>query len=184
MESRHKIFAATICCTIILHVCWISPFVIAEYCFEDNECVKVIDCHLHTGTWKTMTHTFQDQLRSALPWFLRLFAPMIFTNALSQYGISSEMHKANVDHVVVVAVYAPNSVGVTTNEFVKDMGTDEISYMVSADIASWSNDPIVSLDEELFALSTAIDEGGIGIKLAPAHTFVPLNDRRHLLVFQ
>jgi predicted TIM-barrel fold metal-dependent hydrolase len=138
--------------------------------------LPVVDMHLHTGEWDRIPVAAQNVLRDALPFPLNL-APGAAVNAiLSADGIKGQLDDAGVDHGVLFAVYAPHSVGVATNELVRDRRDghpDRFLALASVDVENWAQNAPARLVELERALR---DYDMIGIKLAHPHMKLGLAD--------
>ncbi|HBP20573.1 MAG TPA: hypothetical protein DEA08_22635, partial [Planctomycetes bacterium] len=95
---------------------------------------------------------------------------------LSSDGIKKQLDEAGIAHGVLFAVYAPHSVGVATNELVRDrrnQNPDRFLALASIDVESWAQHSAARLAELERALK---DTRMIGIKLAHPHMKLGLAD--------
>ncbi|MEZ4382592.1 MAG: amidohydrolase family protein [Nannocystaceae bacterium] len=142
----------------------------------DGERIAVIDMHLHPGDWDAVPPETQEYLASRFPWPFNLRPDRLADEVLSPEGIVTELDRAGVDVGVLFAVYAPRTVGVATNELVKD-GVDtfprRLLGLASLRVDDWQN----SGDAELERLEEALSQRGmIGVKLAHAHQHFRMDD--------
>ncbi len=141
--------------------------------------LAVLDMHLHPGEWEGVPPGTQRFLASRFPFPLGLDAESTAQGVLSPEGILSEMDAAGVSAAGLFAIYAPRTVGITTNELVAaDVATDRqrLYGLASLRIDRWNSDR----DAELRRLRTALGVPGmVGVKLAHAHQHFRFDDPRY-----
>jgi uncharacterized protein len=138
--------------------------------------LPVIDMHLHTGEWDQIPKPAQDFLRDSLPLPLRLNARGLVNSTLSSDGIKNQLDEAGIAQGVLFAVYAPHSVGVATNELVRDrrdQNPDRFVALASIDVEDWAQHSTARMAQLERAL---VDYQMIGIKLAHPHMKLGLAD--------
>lgn len=157
--------------------------------------VPAIDMHLHTGQFSTMGPLGQQflikTLNLPLPrWLVKSLLGWVSKFQLDPYGkyigIQTECYRAGLSACVLFAVYAPETWGITSNEFVAGKladtrnrnQADTAPYFfgfASVNQTDWENQEAIKLS----ALRNALQQPNmIGIKLAFIHNGIPLNDRR------
>jgi len=135
----------------------------------DGEQIRVIDMHLHPGEWDGIPPETQAYLASRFPWPFNLRPRALADRLLSPDGIVDELDDAGIDRGVLLAVYAPRSVGVTPNSLViadVDERPDRLLGLASLRVDDWRDNSSAELER----LENALREPGmIGVKLAHAH---------------
>ena len=140
--------------------------------------------HLHTGLWSELPPNFQDFARSNIPSFLQFLAEP-FTNLLtSAWGIDAQLLFSGINHGVLFAVYAPDTVGRTTNEFVDKQIRHKprrFHGLASLPVDNW----VTNENEALNALQSALEDSDnmIGIKLAHPHMKINLTDTAYYTIY-
>lgn len=150
--------------------------------------MRVIDMHLHPGDYETMADSGKAFITGNLPRFLRIFAPELLDTISDPWapyiGIADQTTRAGVGHAVLFAVYAPQSIGVFSNDALIEILDDARNItndgrpwawgMASLDLGEWSEDIAPA---RLAALRADLTNPKIiGIKLAFAHQDVALDD--------
>ncbi len=151
--------------------------------------VPVIDMHLHPGDYATMADGGKGFVAGNLPGFLRIYAPELLTTISDPWtphiGIADQTTLAHVGHAVLFAVYAPQSIGVFSNEALLDILDDPRNVaadgqpwawgMASIDLSDWNEEVgagrLAALREDL-----ARNDKLVAIKLAFAHQHVALDN--------
>lgn len=147
-----------------------------------GETLEVVDIHLHTGHWDDIRSEGQRTLASFFPFPLGLQPDATSQSVLSSTGLIRELDRAGLSRGIALAVYAPKSVGVTTNEDVialvresREQGSNRLLGMASLRFDRWGGD----WQQQLEQLSAALQEPGmVGIKLAPPHQDFRMDDDR------
>lgn len=155
----------------------------------DGRLVPVVDMHLHPGNYATMADNGKAFVAGNLPKFLRIYAPELLTTISDPWtphiGIADQTTLAHVGHAVLFAVYAPQSIGVFSNEALleilddpRNMAADGKPWawgMASIDLSDWNEEKgaarFAALREDL-----AQHDKLVGIKLAFAHQHVALDN--------
>jgi predicted TIM-barrel fold metal-dependent hydrolase len=160
-----------------------------------GETVPAIDMHLHTGRFSTMGPLGQafliKTLNLPLPqWLVKALLRWISTFQLDPYGkyigIQTECYRAGLSACLVFSVYAPETWGITSNEFIIERLNDTRNLnqngtapyffgFASVNQSDWENQE----QTQLAALRQALAHPSmLGIKLAFIHNTIPLDDRR------
>jgi predicted TIM-barrel fold metal-dependent hydrolase len=145
--------------------------------------LAVVDMHLHPGEFSSLPEDTQRFVGSRLPFPLSLNPGPSAQGTITAEGILSEMDRAGVTQSVLFAVYAPRSVGITTNERVlSDMSKNPERFfgLASLRLDRWETER----DNELLQLRKALSQPGmIGIKLAHAHQHFRFDDARYFPIY-
>lgn len=144
----------------------------------EGERLRVVDMHLHTGTWELMTPRFQNRLAGRLPGPLKKLAPRFFAGNLTAESILAEMDKAGISAGGVFALYSPHSTGMAPNEFVAGQvatNPERLYGFASLRVDQWNqNGP-----EQLAKLEAALQlPHMVGVKLAHGHQQFRFDDAR------
>ncbi len=143
-----------------------------------------IDAHLHTGEWKSIPPTTQTFIANAFPAALKPFVGSLVDSTLSSDGIIGQLDEAGLSAGVLFAVYAPKTVGVATNELVRDRverDRTRLLGMASVSVEDWG----AKKTSRLLELETALVAYRlIGIKLAHPHVHVALDDRSYYGIYE
>lgn len=146
--------------------------------------MDVVDMHLHPGEWEKIPPATQRFLASRFPFPFGLDPESLASSVLTGKGILAELDKARVRVGVLFAVYAPKTVGITTNEFViSQLKTDpkRLVGLASLRVDRWEQEK----EEQLKALRAALlSPGMVGIKLAHAHMHFRMDDPRYDGIFK
>lgn len=127
----------------------------------------IIDCHVHTAFYNTMTVAYKDLLKGAYgeetDQVLRTYStPEAFLGLLDEAGI---------DYAVILAELAPITTGIADNSYVKEFCSHSHRLVPFASV----NPLMVSRpDRELERL--VLDHGFKGLKLYPTYQFYYPND--------
>lgn len=145
--------------------------------------VPLVDMHLHTGEWEDIPSGTRRFLAQRFPFPLGLDAGATAASVLSGEGVLGELDKAGASQGVLFAVYAPRSVGITTNELViEHLAADPARLwgLASLRVDGWRDDR----DAQLAALDAALDHPNmIGVKLAHAHQHFRLDDADYFGIY-
>lgn len=150
----------------------------------DGRRLPVVDMHLHPGEWDGIPEDTQRFIGSRFPFPLGLNAKATAEGILSAEGILAEMDKGGVSQAVLYAVYAPRSVGITSNERVISdtaKAPDRLFGFASLRVDNFR----VDRDAELARLRAALASPSmIGIKLAHAHQHFRMDDPLYFGIYQ
>lgn len=148
------------------------------------ERVPVVDFHLHPGEWSQVPEATREFLAERFPFPFNLDPEALAAQVLSADGIASELDAAGISVGVLFAVYAPQTVGVATNELVADYLADKPDRfygLASLRVDRWAQDS----DAELARLADALTiPGMIGIKLAHAHQNFRMDDPAYFGIYE
>ncbi|MEZ4450480.1 MAG: amidohydrolase family protein [Nannocystaceae bacterium] len=163
---------------------WLLALALALACGErdpygvdyDGERLTVIDMHLHPGEWDAIPRETRAFLAARFPFPLNLRPDKVAADVLSAGGIVEELDAAGIQAGVLLAVYAPRTVGVASNELM-ERGVDtyplRLMGLASLRVDNWREDG----DDELARLGEALDHDGVvGVKLAHAHMHFRMDD--------
>lgn len=143
-----------------------------------------IDMHLHQGEWHGVPSSTQRFIGSRFPFPLNLNPEKTAQGILAVEGIAEELDKAGLSSGVLLAVYAPRSVGVSTNEnMISQVARipDRFWGLASLRVDSWTT----QREQELDRLEQALQEPGvIGIKLAHTHMHFRMDDPRYYGIYE
>ncbi len=146
--------------------------------------VPVVDMHLHQGEWQGVPASTQSLLASRFPFPFNLNPEQTASGVLSAEGIVAELDAAGISHGVLLAVYAPRSVGVATNEsMVESVGRapTRLWGLASLRVDAWEENGA----QELARLERALGEPGVvGVKLAHTHMHFRMDDPRYYGIYE
>lgn len=149
----------------------------------EGERVAVVDMHLHTGDWEGVADIAQEEIAQNLPFPINLDPDGSGDQILSPAGIVRELDKAGISRGVVLAVYAPSTVGVVTNEEVianVEAEPERLYGLASVRVDRWAQER----DEQLDALREALQRPGmIGVKLAHPHMHMRMDDPAYFGIY-
>ena len=148
-----------------------------------EEFLPAIDIHLHTGEWEDIPSESQDYLSSRFPFPFGLTADSLAEDTLSSEGIVRELDKGGLNLGVLLAVYAPRSVGVTRNDFViqEIEKSDRLYGMASLSVEQWSS----VKEDQLDVLRSKLDHPKmIGVKLAHTHMHFRMDDPAYYPIYE
>jgi len=152
--------------------------------YRDQVVPSAIDMHLHTGEWSLIPRRTQTYLASKFPFPFSLNPAPLADDTLSAEGILEQMDSAGIDKAVLFAVYAPNSVGITKNDWMIteiEQAPDRFFGFASVQVDEWDEDE----EAQLAGLSEALSHPQvIGIKLAHAHQDFEMNDSRFYSIYE
>jgi uncharacterized protein len=141
-----------------------------------GEPVSVVDMHLHTGTWDDIPPPMQAFLAERFPFPVNLAPEDVVNDVLSAKGIIDQLDDAGIEKGILFAVYAPQTVGLTTNEFVAarvDEGGGRLLGFGSLPLEGLATAQHLRIDE----LRAAIESYDLrGIKLAHPHAQAALDE--------
>lgn len=145
--------------------------------------LPIVDMHLHTGEWEDIPSSTRRFLAERFPFPLGLDAETTATGVLSADGVLAELDKAGARRGVLLAVYAPRSVGITTNETVierLDSAPERLFGLASLRVDRWAEER----DEQLAALDAALQHPNmVGVKLAHAHQHFRMDDADYFGIY-
>jgi hypothetical protein len=148
-----------------------------------GERMPVIDMHLHPGDWDSIPPETREFLGSRFPFPIDLRPDRAAEGVLSAEGILAEMDRAGVSVGALLAIYAPRTVGIASNEdVIADVAHDPSRFygLASLRVDRWNEDAA----GELAALRAALGAPGmIGIKLAHAHQQFRMDDPRYFPIY-
>ncbi len=171
---------------------WLIPCALALSCGDpepvgvvlDGERVQVLDMHLHPGDWDGVPPETQKFLADRFPWPFKLNPARLAEDLLSADGIVDELDAAGVDVGVLLAVYAPRTVGVTPNSLVVGAVSehpDRLLGLASLRVDAWRTDR----SKELTRLEDALGKPGmVGVKLAHAHMHFRMDDPEYFGIYE
>lgn len=161
-----------LCVVFLLSACG-APSLGVDY---RGERLDVVDMHLHTGEWEGIGASTQRFLAERFPHPIGLNAATFAEGQISPEGILGQLDQGGVRRGVLLAVYAPRTVGITTNEeVIENVATDpqRLMGLASLRVDRWG----LEADQQLAALSEALSAPGmVGVKLAHAHMHFRLDD--------
>ncbi|MEE2829316.1 MAG: amidohydrolase family protein [Myxococcota bacterium] len=171
-RPRHKGGLLALYAILLLSACE-APSLGVEY---RGERLDVVDMHLHTGEWDHIPPGTQHFLAERFPHPIGLNAATVAEAQISPQGILEQMDRGGVERAVLLAVYAPRTVGVTTNEQVIEnlaAAPERLMGLASLRVDRWD----LEADEQLAALDAALSVPGmVGVKLAHAHMHFRFDD--------
>lgn len=157
--------------------------------------VEPIDIHMHPGTYQTMGPKGQAFVKASLPEFLPDFLKGLSLSTVGNLmldpygafiGIKSECEKAGLKMCGLFAVYAPDTWGVVSNEYVLEKlqsgknkradGKPMFFGLASVRMQNWNMGGPTELDNLRKALR---QKWFRGIKLAFIHNSIPLDDPQY-----
>jgi predicted TIM-barrel fold metal-dependent hydrolase len=157
--------------------------------------VEPIDIHMHPGTYQTMGPKGQAFVKAALPEFLPDFLKGLSLSTVGNMmldpygafiGIKNECEKSGMKMCGLFAIYAPETWGVASNEYVleklqngknkKADGKPMFFGLASVRMQNWNMAETTELDN----LKKALQQKWFrGIKLAFIHNSIPLDDPQY-----
>lgn len=150
----------------------------------EGERLDVVDMHLHSGEWELIPEATQAYLASNFPSPFDLNPGRTAEQTLSLEGILEQLDGAGARRGVLLAVYAPRTVGVATNELVLGQvaeAPERVAALVSLRVDRWTTDQ----EAELTRLREALGQpGAIGIKLAHAHQHFRFDDPAYFGIYE
>ena len=145
--------------------------------------INAIDMHLHTGTWDKIGESSQDYLSSRFPFPFGLEPEELVLTTLSSEGVLKELDKGGIEKGFLFSVYAPRSVGVSTNEFVISQieKSDRLYGIASLSVEEWEEQKDIQLEK----LQKALEHPKmIGVKLAHTHQHFRMDDPRYFPIYE
>ena len=168
--------------SLLMNACSSEPAELGIY--VQGQHLAVVDMHLHPGEWSQIPPDTQAFLASRFPFPLNLIPEIAASVTLSGEGILGEMDKAGIHAGVLFAVYAPQTVGIASNELVGEqvaVDPERLYGLASLRVDRWNTDA----DLELQRLEEAITTYGmIGVKLAHAHMHFRMDDARYFGIYE
>ena len=145
--------------------------------------VPVMDMHLHTGEWEYISSRSREFFAEIFPFPFNLDPQSTAETILSAEGVLKEMDNGGFSRSILFAVYAPRSVGVTTNEWVIEQVEKEptrLYGLASLSVENWA----VEKDAQLQKLADALEHPSmIGVKLAHPHQFFRMDDPAYYPIY-
>lgn len=140
--------------------------------------------HLHPGEWKDIPPKTQRFIAERFPFPFQLTSETLANSILDAKSIVAQMDQAGLNLSVLFAVYAPRTVGVTTNEqvlvYLKKF-PNRFLGLASLRVDQWKRDRV----KELKKLEEALKEKNmVGIKLAHAHQHFRMDDPRYFEIYE
>lgn len=155
-----------------------------ELLYKGQPILRATDMHLHTGEWSILPPRTKAYLASRFPFPFSLTPEKFVDSALSASGILNQLDTAGLERAVLLAVYAPKSVGITKNESMIaaiEEAPGRLFGLASLAVDNWNEDE----NEELDQLAQALKHPQvIGIKLAHAHQHFAFDDPRFYSIYQ
>jgi uncharacterized protein len=146
--------------------------------------LAVVDMHLHTGDWDHVPPGTQSFLAERSPFPLNLRPERVADDVLTGEAVLEELDEAAISAALLFAVYAPRSVGVTTNKHVLQARTADrkrLWGLASLPVDDWD----ASGADALSQLSEALEEDAmVGIKLAHAHMHFRMDDPAYWSIYE
>ncbi|MBC7532838.1 MAG: amidohydrolase [Oligoflexus sp.] len=162
--------------------------------------IKAVDIHMHPGTYENMgpigKKFVKSSLPDALPDFLKNSALSVVGNLmLDPYGafigIKGECEKAGLELCGLFAIYAPQTWGVASNEYVIGKLSDKKNRKKDGSLAFFGLASVRMQDwnmgeaNELANLRKALSDPRMkGIKMAFIHNNIPLDDAQYDSIYQ
>jgi len=180
MLSRSAILGASLLVLSSLGACQSErPEVVYE-----GEAVDVVDMHLHTGHWHGIGPSSQRFLAERFPHPIGLNAETSAEEQIQPKGILGEMDRAGIRRSVLFAVYAPRTVGITTNENVIQntaVDPDRLFGFASLPVDAWDLHSAEALEQ----LDDALEHPQmIGVKLAHTHMRFRMDDPAYYPIYE
>ena len=148
-----------------------------------NQRIPVTDMHLHTGEWESVSSRSKNFFSEIFPFPFNLEPESVTEQILSSEGILNEMNSGGFSRVFLFAVYAPRSVGVTTNELVIEQtqaDPERIFGLASLSVEQWEQEESTQLEK----LDTALQHPSmIGVKLAHTHQSFRMDDPAYYSIY-
>ena len=148
-----------------------------------GERIDVVDMHLHTGHWHGIGPSSQRFLAERFPHPIGLNAETIAEAQIQPAGILGELDKAGIRRSVLFAVYAPRTVGITSNENVIEntaADPERLFGFASLPVDSWDERSA----EALAQLEQALQHPQmIGVKLAHTHMQFRMDDPAYYSIY-
>lgn len=164
---------------LLLLACTDPPLGVAY----DGETLTVVDLHLHNGDWEDIPTSTQSVIAGNFPFPLNLNPEQTAASVLSTEGVVEQLDDAGIHHGVLLAVYAPRTVGVATNALILERvqaAPDRLWGMASLSIEDWGT----SGEAALSALAEALTAPEmIGVKLAHTHMHQRMDDARYFDIY-
>ncbi len=138
--------------------------------------LTAVDMHLHAGDWEKIPPSTQELLAENFPFPFSLNPPAVAARSLRADAIVDQLDSGGLKRGVLLAVYAPHSVGLAPNDFVAEQqatAPDRLSALASLRVDRWVTESAAQLEalDETLALP-----GMIGVKLAHTHMHFRMDD--------
>ena len=150
----------------------------------EGQRVPVIDMHIHTGEWGSIPESARELIAGNLPFPFNTDPEGVAERVLSADGIADELDAAGISRAGLLAVYAPRSTGVASNEFVAQTVAerpDRFHGLASLRVEDWGTEEAAQLAQ----LEEALDRPEmIGIKLAHAHQHFRMDDPAYFSIYE
>ncbi|MEC7984981.1 MAG: hypothetical protein VX278_07450, partial [Myxococcota bacterium] len=150
--------------------------------YQDQR-IPVTDMHLHTGEWEQIASRSKNFFAEIFPFPFNLEPESLTEQVLSAEGILSEMDSSGFSRTFLFAVYAPRSVGVTTNELVishTQSNPKRLFGLASLSVENWA----VEEEAQLQRLAEALENPSmIGVKIAHPHQFFRMDDPAYYSIY-
>ena len=165
---------------LLLFLACTDPTLGVDY---SGETLTVVDLHLHNGDWDHIPDNTQSTIAGNFPFPFSLAPAQTAASVLSTEGVVEQLDDAGIHHGVLLAVYAPRTVGVATNEQILERvqaAPDRLWGMASLSIEDWGDtgeDALADLAEALTAPEM------IGVKLAHTHMHQRMDDPRYYDIY-
>lgn len=150
-----------------------------------DERLVVVDMHLHTGTWESMTPRFQQRVAERVPRALHWIMPFAMPYMLGGKAILRELDNAGISAGGVFALYSPHSTGTATNEFVAGeiaIAPKRLFGFASLRVDQWNINGPEQLAQLEFDLKLL--DNFVGVKLAHAHQQFRFDDERFYRIYE
>ena len=148
-----------------------------------NKRIPVTDMHLHTGEWESVSSRSKNFFTEVFPFPFNLEPESVTEQILSSEGILNEMDSGGFSRSILFAVYAPRSVGVTTNELVMELieaAPKRLFGLASLSVEQWEEEGATQLQK----LSTALEHPSmVGVKLAHTHQSFRMDDPAYYAIY-
>jgi len=135
--------------------------------FDNEELSMIIDFHVHTAYYQTMTRSYADYIRSKwgdrMDWLIETYSsPEAFLGLMDEGGI---------DYAVILAELAPITTGIADNEYVAEFCSKSPRLIPFASVNPCTS-PLPAKELEKLVL----DYGFRGLKLYPTYQHYYPND--------
>ena len=148
-----------------------------------NKRIPVTDMHLHTGEWESVSSRSKNFFTEVFPFPFNLEPESVTEQILSSEGILNEMDSGGFSRSILFAIYAPRSVGVTTNELVMELieaAPKRLFGLASLSVEQWEEEGTTQLQK----LSTALEHPSmLGVKLAHTHQSFRMDDPAYYSIY-
>lgn len=150
----------------------------------NGQSLTVVDLHLHNGEWEDIPSRTQAFLADNFPFPFSLDPEATASSVLSTEGVVEQLDQAGVTYGVLLAVYAPRTVGVATNAVIQKRVAEapgRLWGMASLSVEDWGE----SGEQSLLELEAALAAPEmIGVKLAHPHMHKRMDDERYFGIYE